>query len=65
MSVIRPQVRNQYIIKEIDVIITIMAYRTLTEREILTAVAMYSRTIKKWPPKKGTRITFISPLGSR
>lgn len=65
MSSIQPHVRNQYIIKEIDVIFTIMAYRTLTEREILTAVAMYQRSVKKWPPKKGSRITFISPLGPR
>lgn len=41
MSLSMSSVRNKYIIKEIDVILTIMAYRTLTEREILTAVAMY------------------------
>lgn len=60
MTFSMPTVRNQYVIKEIDVVFDVMAYRKLTRMEVLAAVAMYQRTVKKWPPKKGTHITVLS-----
>lgn len=65
MTFSMPPVCNQYVIKEIDVIFSIMAYRALTKAEILTAVAHYQNTVKKWPPPKGTRITIPCLLGQR
>lgn len=65
MTISMPPIRNQYIIKELDVVFNIMAYRALTEQEILTAVALYKKRVKKWPPKKGTRVTIPCALGQR
>ena len=62
MTFIMPSVCTQYVIKEIDVVFDVMAYRKLTRMEVLAAVAMYRQTVKKWPPKKGTRITVLSSL---
>lgn len=57
MTFSMPPVCNQYVIKEIDVVFNIMAYRALTRAEILTAVARYQKTVGKWPPAKGSRVT--------
>ena len=60
-----PPVCNQYVIKEIDVILNIMANRTLTKTEILTAVARYKKTANKWPPDNGSRVTIPFFLSQR
>ena len=65
MTFSMPTVRNQYVMKEIDVIFNIMAYRRLTEAEVLTAVAQYRRAVGQWPPAKGSRVTIPCLLGQR
>ena len=65
MNIAMPTIRNEYRLKDREVVFAIMAYRRLTDQEIFHAVALYLKQNKNQWPKRRTTVTIISPLGQR
>lgn len=59
----KPRVLNRYLDQARGITFNVMAYRTLTQEELLYAVALYwKQKGGKKTPKPGTVITIISSL---
>ncbi len=58
-----PDVCNELRDPARKVVYRVMAYRTLTRQEMLTAVAMHLGQNKGRPPKKNSTITIVTLFG--
>jgi len=64
MSIPMPTVKNTLVQKDGNIRYEVMAYRTLSQRELLGAVSTFVNMMRR-KPKKNTVYTVISTIGMR